>query len=231
MAGSGKLYFPSVQPGCLLRIHPQILPSLNGDFEPLLTGLTLPGTDLPVLVLQSTIYAHSETGALAKAKPLIDTHPAGAIQSIDCDDTTQMAEYAIQEALSAKGPRYLADNVYIKQDANLVDICRKAFTDRPHKGGMAYWEPMSPTSRKPLPGMALSMHSDHYVAVYAVYNDPAEDDFQRKWVAEYIRDLEPYAVGAYLGDADFQVRPTKFWSTEVELEGRQFTCINCFKLR
>jgi len=70
---------------------------------------------------------------------------------------------------------------------------------------------MVPTSRRPLPDMALSMHSDHYFAIYSIWDDEREDKKCRDWVRERMATVEKLSCGAYLGDSDFQVRRTKFW--------------------
>jgi len=73
---------------------------------------------------------------------------------------------------------------------------------------------MAPTSRRKLPDMALSMQSDHYFALYTVWEDEGDDVRCLKWVRDIMKDVEKHSEGAYLGDSDFQVRRTKFWSDE-----------------
>jgi hypothetical protein len=59
--------------------------------------------------------------------------------------------------------------------------------------------------------MALSMQSDHYFALYTVWEDLKDDERCQKWVKDIMTGVEKHSVGAYLGDSDFQVRRTKFW--------------------
>jgi hypothetical protein len=73
---------------------------------------------------------------------------------------------------------------------------------------------MAPTSRRPLPEMALSMQSDHYFALYTVWEKPEDDERCQKWVRDIMKLVERHSEGAYLGDSDFQVRRTKFWKDE-----------------
>ena len=64
--------------------------------------------------------------------------------------------------------------------------------------------------------MALSMQSDHYFAVYTVWSDERDDERCTGWVRDVFTGIvdKGYAVGSYLGDADFRVRRARFWSDE-----------------
>lgn len=86
------------------------------------------------------------------------------------------------------------------------------------------WYPVYPASRESstYDDMAWSMVSDHYVAWYASYTDASEDDFHKKWLYDTEEELDSHTVGSYLGDADFALRPTKYWSDEA---GKRLTTI------
>jgi hypothetical protein len=74
---------------------------------------------------------------------------------------------------------------------------------------------MAPTSRRKLPDVALSMQSDHYLAIYSIWETAEDDDKCQSWVSRVVMNrMQPYTVGQYLGDSDFQVRNTKYWSEE-----------------
>jgi len=60
--------------------------------------------------------------------------------------------------------------------------------------------------------MALSMQTDHYFAAYTVWEDEKDDDRCQSWTQEIMKDIAPHCEGAYMGDCDFQVRQTKFWT-------------------
>jgi len=77
---------------------------------------------------------------------------------------------------------------------------------------------MSPCSHRPLPSMALSMQSDHYFALYAIWEDEKDDERCQAWSRNIMKDVERESTGAYLGDSDFQVRRSRFWGEE---EGRR----------
>lgn len=62
--------------------------------------------------------------------------------------------------------------------------------------------------------MAPSMQSNHYFALYTIWKDEGDDDKCQRWVRDIMKRVAPQCDGAYLGDADFQVRQTKFWTDE-----------------
>lgn len=59
--------------------------------------------------------------------------------------------------------------------------------------------------------MALSMHTDHYFALYTIWEDEGDDEGMVGWVRDVMAGVERHAEGSYLGDADFQTRRTRFW--------------------
>ncbi|KAF4540670.1 FAD binding domain protein [Lasiodiplodia theobromae] len=171
----------------------KIIPVLSEDVEPILVSSYHPVLQTPTLMVQSTVQATSDADALAKLKPLIDSRPPAALSAVDCEDSSFAKEYSLQDNFFRRGCRVLADDVYLDQNADMISVCRRAFTQLTSKWSSAYWEPMNPVSRRPLPDMALSLHTDHYIAVYAVYEDASEDSFHRAWVDDYIQELEKHS--------------------------------------
>ena len=92
---------------------------------------------------------------------------------------------------------------------------KQAFTTIPHPGSFILWFSMTPGCRRSdFPDMALSMQSDHYFAVYTIWESAEDDAKCRGWVKDIMRDVAPSGVGAYLGDSDFEQRQTRFWGDE-----------------
>jgi hypothetical protein len=73
---------------------------------------------------------------------------------------------------------------------------------------------MNPCSQRKLPDMALSMQSDHYFALYTVWQEEKDDPRCLEWVRNVMTRVEKHSVGAYLGDSDFQTRKTKYWANK-----------------
>jgi FAD/FMN-containing dehydrogenase len=63
--------------------------------------------------------------------------------------------------------------------------------------------------------MAFSVEAEVYVATYAIYTDPADDDRYAGWVHGRTAALaDAHGAGVYLGDTDFTRRQDQFLSDE-----------------
>ena len=157
-------------------------------------------------------FQNTEEAATASLKLVNDTHPPGAIMESMCRVTSIEDQYCDQALANPEGHRYTSDNAYIDNDADVAEVLRKAFTTLPENTKtFSLWYSMNPCSRRDLPDMAVSMQSDHYFALYTVWEDAKDDERCRSWVKNVMSDVEKHSVGAYLGDSDFQIRRTKFW--------------------
>lgn len=119
-----------------------------------------------------------------------------------------------QARANPEGHRYCSDNAYIDNNSDVASVLEEAFTTLPNHKSFALWYAMSPISQKQLPDMALSMQSDHYLAIYTIWETVNDDDRCQTWTSNVMNKVAPYSVGQYLGDSDFQVRNTKYWGTE-----------------
>ncbi|KAI1178375.1 FAD-binding domain-containing protein [Nemania sp. FL0916] len=144
-----------------------------------------------------------------------DSRPAGAKIEVSCDPTDFACQYAGQREEQPTGYRFCSDNGYIDNNvADVPGVVEQTFTSLPTQKTFVLYFAMNPTSRRPLPDMAHSMHSDHYVSVYAIWDDAADDERCTGWVRDAVQDMARHSVGSYMGDADFQQRTTRFWSKE-----------------
>lgn len=142
------------------------------------------------------------------------TRPAGfSVENIN-SPTSLAKEYTDQADANPTGHRYCADNGYISNDADVAAVLELAFTSHPSEKTFALWYAMAPCSRRELPDMALSMQSDHYFAIYTIWEDERDDERCQSWVHSVMQQIVPFCDGAYLGDSDFQVRQTKYWTDE-----------------
>lgn len=147
-------------------------------------------------------------------RPAQDTRPAGTVQEWFCQEDSLEQQYDKQDGANPSKHRYCAENAYIENDADVPAVLEEAFTTLPHKKAFALWYAMNPCSRRKLPDMALSMQSDHYFALYTVWETESDDARCQAWVKNIMKKVERKSVGAYLGDSDFQVRRTKFWADD-----------------
>lgn len=130
-----------------------------------------------------------------------------------CQPTSIACEYVDQANANPQNHRYTCDNAYIDNDADVTEVLRAAFTTLPENSkAFTLWFSMNPCSRRQMPDMALSMQSDHYLALYTLWEDRKDDTRCQTWVKDVMADVEKHSVGAYLGDSDFQIRRTKFWA-------------------
>lgn len=163
--------------------------------------------------------------------PLHSSHPSRPLQTVFANPTSLPQQYVDQDASNPPAHRYISENSYVSNDADVPKVLKKAFTTLPTPQSFALYFSMNPCSRrvqlgsaaanggidekaKTMPDMALSMQSDHYFALYTIYPDAEDDERCHGWVQDVMKDVEKKSAGSYLGDADFRHRRTKFWGDE-----------------
>ncbi|KAI1812408.1 FAD-binding domain-containing protein [Poronia punctata] len=150
-----------------------------------------------------------------------DGRPVSAKILAFCEETNFANEYLRQREEQPMGYRFYSDNVYVANDADVPEVLEEAFTSLPSQKSFALYFAMNPTSRRPLPNMAHSLHSDHYFSMYSIWVDEdgpdgagAQESRCLAWVRDTMTHVERHSVGSYLGDADFRHRTTRFWGQE-----------------
>lgn len=147
-------------------------------------------------------------------QPAQETRPAGTLSEWFCREDSLEEQCINQAKANPSNHRYCADNAFIHNAADVPAVLEEAFTSLPHKKSFALWYVMNPCSRRTLPDMALSMQSDHYFALYTVWEDEKDDLRCQEWVRNIMKKVERHSDGAYLGDSDFQTRRTKYWADD-----------------
>lgn len=173
-----------------------------------------PSDEEPTILANFLTFKSSLEDAQTALQSLHDSRPPGAVEEIYLRTTNLTEQYVMQDMANPPNHRYCSDNAYVRNDADVPSVLDTAFTTLPTRKSCSLYFAMSPTSRRELPDMALSMQSDHYFAVYTVWEDAADDERCCGWVRDVLAGVERQSVGSYLGDADFQTRRTKFWSEE-----------------
>lgn len=166
-----------------------------------------------IMVLLVT-FKNSEEEACAALQPAEDSHPPGAVTKWFMKETSLAREYDDQACANPDGHRYCAENAYIRNDADVVAVMEEAFTTLPSRKAFALWYSMAPGSQRQMKDMALSLQSDHYFALYTIWESEKDDAPAQKWVRDIMSEVERHSEGSYLGDADFQVRRTRYWGEE-----------------
>lgn len=179
----------------------------------------LPGLSGPKVSVSLISFKNNEEDAQAALQPAEDTAPAGHVLSWFCKPTNIHEQFDVQVAANPSYHRYHVDNCYIRNDADVVSVMEPAFTTLPTQRSFTMWYPMAPGNRKMqqsgvMKNMSVSMYTDHYFAVYALCEEEGGDTECSKWVRDVFNLVQLHSTGAYLGDADFQFRTTKYWNDE-----------------
>lgn len=168
------------------------------------------------LVVTGPVITWSRAAA-DQALALLSTCPAAgrAKASVPNAEVTLEDLYAGAHAAYPDAHRYCADNMWTHASAEelMPGIRRIAQTMGPAPTHMLWmnWGPGStpPPAREE---MAFSAEDDTYIALYAVWEDPAQDAAQIAWATENMRALEPLASGVQLADENLGRRPARFVS-------------------
>lgn len=171
------------------------------------------------IIVKLVCFQNSEEEARAALQVAEDTAPGSPVVRLFCQETSLAEEYDDQRSANPEGHGYTVGNCYISNDADVVAVLKDSFTTLPTKKSFSLWYSMAPGSRRSfkdgtMEDMALSMQTDHYYAAYTVSEDADEDSKCHEWTQRILKQMEPHAEGAYLGDSDFQVRQTMYWGSE-----------------
>ncbi|KAL4963281.1 FAD-binding oxidoreductase [Aspergillus stella-maris] len=189
-----------------------ITPSFDIDTEIVAVGLTPEDRNEICLFILLVTLKHTPEEAYTALLPAQNSRPQGTLSEWFCAEDSLSNQYTSQANANPEGHRYCVDNGYLHNDADVPSILKNAFTELPTTKSFALWYGMNPCSRRPLPDMALSMQSDHYFALYTVWEDEGDDDRCQNWVRGVMKEVERHSTGAYLGDSDFQERQTRYWA-------------------
>jgi hypothetical protein len=176
----------------------------------------MPGLEGEHIMVLFVTFKDSEGEARAALQPAQDSAPPGHVITWFCKPTSLAEQYDDQHSANPEGHRYGVDNCYIRNDADVVSLLKESFTSLPTKKSFTLWYSMAPGSRRSVENntmddMALSMQTDHYFAAYVVWEDEVDDPTCQSWLSNIFKEIERESEGAYLGDADFQKRLTRFW--------------------
>jgi FAD/FMN-containing dehydrogenase len=175
----------------------------NGELEIALTG--------PVLVDEDE-QARAALAVLESC-PLIDRAKL-ALGEVP----GQLSDlYAGAHAAYPDEHRYAADNMWTHAPVSelLPGLWRIAQT-LPRAPSHMLWMNWGPgaTPAPARPDMAYSLEDDTYIALYGVWEDPAEDERNCAWVTERMREMEHLSSGIQLADENLAQRPAPFMSEE-----------------
>ena len=206
----------------LLEWTHAVLPTVAATVEPVIAATRLPALPLypgvarpegPALILNTTAFCEStEEGdqllaAFAEgACPLVDRALGHErVVTALADEFRKMTEQ------NPEDHRYAADCSWTEADAaELAPRLREVWSTLPTEHSFSIWYGWAP--RRPLPDMAFSVEGNVYLAAYAIWTDPADDDSMREWAHRAGARFAEVGHGVYLGDTDFTRRCDRFMS-------------------
>ena len=192
----------------------EITPEYDASTEIVAVAAHPPDQGQPCVIALFVTFKDSEEECISALDLCNKTRPPGFLDEIVNKPTSLAQEYNDQACANPTGHRYCAENGYVNNNADVADVLEPAFTTLPNAKSFALWYAMAPCSKRELPDMALSMQSDHYFAIYTIWEDEKDDQRCQEWTRDIMMEMTPKCDGAYLGDSDFQVRQTKYWTDE-----------------
>ena len=189
-----------------------LLPELDRMVEPVIAATRLPRPEgPPVLLLHTTAMCESEAEADHVLAPLAACPIADRAISHERGPTTIEQENEAQALQNPEGHRYGVDCTWTDARAReLAPLLRDLWSELPTEHSFSIWYGWAPA--RPLPDMAFSVEGRAYIATYAIWSDPADDERHRDWVVRHTERLAALGKGVYLGDTDFTHRPDRFLS-------------------
>jgi hypothetical protein len=168
------------------------------------------GIDHPAITIASPVFAESEEEA-AKALAVLGTCPVAdkAMISIPYAPTNLAGWYSAVMSNYPKGHRYIADNMFTSASAEeLLPGIRKIIeTMPPHPSHfiLTGWGTSADRADK-----VYGLEDEIYMALYTVWQDPADDERYRRWAGSNMAAMSHLATGIALADENLGRRPAKF---------------------
>jgi len=189
----------------------------------------LPRCMEPLVFMRRDLFNHPGPGLLVMGPTLADTREEAlaALALLETCPVRHRAfkcelniETGLQELLAGgeetfywNDRRYAADNLWTNASAmDLLPGMHRIAESLPEAPSHMMWILWGPELE--LPDMAFSMQGDLYIAVYSVWDDPAEDAAHQAWVTDHMKALEPFGKGIQLADENLAARPFRFMSAD-----------------
>lgn len=187
----------------------------------------LPRIMEPLVFMRRDLFDHPGPGLLVMGPTMADSREE-AFAALSLLETCPVLDKAIrrevnieteldqllaggEETFYWKNQRYAADNLWTNAEARqLLPAMHRIAETLPGAPSHMMWILWGPEQE--LPDMAFSMQGDIYIAVYSVWNDPAQDKQHQAWVTDNMRALEPLGKGIQLADENLAARPFRFMS-------------------
>jgi FAD/FMN-containing dehydrogenase len=166
----------------------------------------------PAVTLAATAFAATHEEAENALEPLRDPPLAGPPLSRTIAEPTALD--ALYEGAAAAWPkhlRYAADTLW--SDAPYAELLSRlgAAVARAPSAKSLVLAPLAPASRDAelLRDMAFPVLGESYAVPYAVWDDPAGDGANIRWLREAMAAVEPLGTGHYIAETDLGAAPDR----------------------
>ncbi|MGP3923169.1 FAD-binding oxidoreductase [Streptomyces sp. 8N616] len=185
------------------RLPPNVeLSFVLGTADPSLTA------EVPrpkVVIVAATAFAGTEQEAVLALEPLRDCPFAGSALARQTAEPSPLdALYSNAGTVFLAGHRYAADTLWSDADyGTLLTRLGSMMTAAPSDKSLVL-APVAPVGRDEdlTADMAFSALGESYVVPYAIWDEPAGDDANFRWLRDAMRAVEPFGTGHYIAEAD-----------------------------
>ena len=168
------------------------------------------GLQTPGIVMASPVFADSEEDAIA-ALALLDTCPVRdkALVAVNYAPADLGAWYEGVMSNYPSGYRYATDNMWTSASAeDLMPGIRTILETMPPHPAHFLWLNWGPSPQRQ--DMAYSLEDEIYLALYTVWQDPADDEKYGDWARSNMANMEHLQTGIQLADENLGERPARF---------------------
>jgi hypothetical protein len=191
-----------------------LIPAFDEDTEISAVCKFPDGIDEICLTVSFITMKDSAEAAWNVLQPAHLTRPKGAILEWFFREDSFEKEYANEVSAFPGGRRWLADNAFLNNEADVAAFLEELCMSITDKHFALLWYPLAPQSLRPLSDMAFSLRSDHYIGTYALYESEDDDEKCQSWMQATAAKLEPFRTGSFSGETDFRVREVKCWGDD-----------------
>ncbi|MEU8567324.1 FAD-binding oxidoreductase [Streptomyces pathocidini] len=164
------------------------------------------------VVVTGTAFAGSAREAAEALAPLGDCPFADRALGRRREEPTPLATlYATAGTLWPPGHRYAVDTLWTDADhETLLTRLAEVFVRAPSEKSLVL-VPFAPVGRaaRLWADTAFSALGTNYVAPFAIWEDPADDAANVRWLRETMAAVEPLGTGHYIAEADLTADPSR----------------------
>ncbi|MEU3923383.1 FAD-binding oxidoreductase [Streptomyces sp. NPDC029004] len=182
---------------------------LMGTADPVMSAAT---PRPKVVVVAATAFADSQDEAIRSLGPLRACPLDDSAIFIRADEPASLE--ALDESSGTLWPasyRCAVDTLWSDADyETLLSRLAAVVAAAPSEKSLVL-APVSPVSRDKARRheMAFSVLGDSYVVPFAIWDSPAQDDANTRWLREAMRVVEPLGTGHYIAEADLTADPSR----------------------